>query len=82
MKIILQRVNQARVEVNQKQIGEIKVGYLLAEKLYHKFIKIAEKEHQKVKSGRFGAKMQVFLQNDGPVTLILNSKELFPALYQ
>lgn len=37
--------------------------------------RLAEKLH--VKTGRFGAEMQVELVNDGPVTILLESKKLF-----
>lgn len=48
----------------------------LAEELYNQFIKHCESEIgvPKVKSGVFAAKMDVSLVNDGPVTLVLNSR--------
>lgn len=43
--------------------------------LYEKFIKLCEKEIGKeVKTGEFGADMQISLINDGPVTIIIDSK--------
>ncbi len=43
--------------------------------LYEKFIKICENEiGKKVKTGKFGADMQISLINDGPVTIIIDSK--------
>jgi D-aminoacyl-tRNA deacylase len=43
--------------------------------LYEKFIMELGKEHQKpVKTGEFGADMKVALVNDGPVTIIIDSK--------
>ncbi len=43
--------------------------------LYEKFIKICENETGKeVKTGKFGADMQISLINDGPVTIIIDSK--------
>ncbi|MBT4289917.1 MAG: D-tyrosyl-tRNA(Tyr) deacylase [Deltaproteobacteria bacterium] len=54
----------------------------LAKTYYELFLKEAQSSGILVQSGEFGAMMQVTLQNDGPVTLILNSSELFPALYQ
>lgn len=48
---------------------------LLAETLYQQFITALEKALNKpVATGVFGADMQVELLNDGPVTLILDSK--------
>jgi len=43
--------------------------------LYEKFILQLEKElNKKVFTGEFGADMKVFLVNDGPVTIIIDSK--------
>ncbi len=43
--------------------------------LYEKFIEICEKEIEKeIKTGKFGADMQISLINDGPVTIIIDSK--------
>jgi D-aminoacyl-tRNA deacylase len=46
----------------------------LAVPLYEAFIAAARAQGVKTASGRFGAMMQVELVNDGPVTLILDSK--------
>jgi D-tyrosyl-tRNA(Tyr) deacylase len=46
----------------------------LAKELYIKFIELMKKTGIKVAEGKFGAKMLVDIHNDGPVTLILNSK--------
>jgi D-aminoacyl-tRNA deacylase len=43
--------------------------------LYDSFIETLRKEVEIVKSGIFGAKMEVGLINDGPVTFIIDSKE-------
>lgn len=43
----------------------------LAEKLYLQFVDEVRKLGVPVETGRFGAKMAVSLQNDGPVTLLL-----------
>jgi D-aminoacyl-tRNA deacylase len=47
---------------------------LLAENFYQKFIADLKKNIKKVDTGIFGAKMEVSLINDGPVTLIIDSK--------
>jgi len=48
----------------------------IAEPLYLKFIAKFQQEFGKdVGTGRFGADMKVSLLNDGPVTIILDSKE-------
>ena len=47
-----------------------------ADKLYEYIIKECRKNEMNVKTGIFGAEMKVNLINDGPVTIILDSKEL------
>ena len=42
--------------------------------LYESFVSELKKSDLKVETGQFGAHMQVELTNDGPVTLILDSK--------
>ena len=46
-----------------------------AEELYERFIGFLEEYNLKVVTGIFGGKMLVEIQNDGPVTLILDSKK-------
>jgi len=43
----------------------------LAEPLYERFVSLLRQSGLGVKMGRFGANMQVSIQNDGPVTLWL-----------
>ena len=45
----------------------------LAEKLFEKFVEILKEKGIRVEKGQFGAKMEVELINDGPVTIILDS---------
>lgn len=45
--------------------------------LYEKFIQKMKEQGIKTSSGRFGADMQVELVNDGPVTILLDSKKIF-----
>lgn len=48
-----------------------------AEMLYEYFVDVLKKAGvKKVDTGRFGADMKVDLLNDGPVTIILDSKDL------
>lgn len=42
-----------------------------AEVIYDKLVLAAREQHEFVQSGKFGADMQVSLENDGPVTFIL-----------
>jgi len=49
-------------------------GQAQAVKLYERFIEQVREKGVSVKTGRFRAMMEVFLINDGPVTLIVESK--------
>lgn len=45
-----------------------------ARRLYEHFLSLARKANVKVESGEFGAMMALALVNDGPVTIILDSR--------
>ena len=45
-----------------------------ARPLYERFLSLARKRGVKVEAGEFGAHMDVSLVNDGPVTIILDSR--------
>lgn len=47
-----------------------------AEELYELFIKKLEGKGIPVKTGRFGQYMEVAIHNDGPVTIIIDSKNI------
>lgn len=49
----------------------------IAEPTYERFIVAIRDAGLKVESGIFGADMKVHLVNDGPVTILLDSKKLF-----
>lgn len=49
----------------------------LAEKLYEELVAALASQGLSVATGRFRAMMEVSLVNDGPVTLLLDSKKLF-----
>jgi len=49
----------------------------VAERLYHVFVDRAREHGLEVATGRFQQLMQVSLVNDGPVTLLLDSKREF-----
>lgn len=49
----------------------------IAEPLYDFFVRQAQAAVDNVATGRFQAMMQVELVNDGPVTILLDSKKLF-----
>lgn len=48
-----------------------------AEILYDKFVMLLKETGLKIETGKFGAHMKVDIHNDGPVTLMLDSKKLF-----
>ena len=48
-----------------------------ANKLYEIFVEECKKEIPKVETGIFGAMMEVGIINDGPVTLLMDSKKNF-----
>lgn len=48
-----------------------------AEALYDAFVGECRKTINKVETGKFGADMMVKIDNDGPVTLLLDSKKIF-----
>jgi len=47
-----------------------------AEKMFERFVEKCEEFGVRVERGIFGADMKVYILNDGPVTFILDSKEL------
>jgi D-aminoacyl-tRNA deacylase len=55
-----------------------------AQKLYFGFIDSLKQQGLTVESGEFGANMQVHLVNDGPVTILIDSKPCFkkPDIFQ
>jgi len=52
-------------------------GGIDAVKLYEEFLKLLKISNLKVESGEFGADMKVQINNDGPVTILLDSKRNF-----
>src|SRR5271163_3491481 len=44
-------------------------------RLYNYFLSIVKKSGARVEEGEFGAHMEVTLANDGPVTIMLDSKQ-------
>lgn len=48
-----------------------------AKVLYERFIELLKESNLKIETGEFGAHMKVDIQNDGPVTLMLDSKKNF-----
>jgi D-tyrosyl-tRNA(Tyr) deacylase len=48
-----------------------------AEELYNEFVKLLREVLGNVETGSFGADMLVSIENDGPVTLLIDSKKQF-----
>lgn len=46
-----------------------------ARRLYEYFVSLVRQSGVKVETGQFGAMMQIALTNDGPVTIILDSRD-------
>ena len=88
MNLSVREVNGALLVVSQFTLyGDVRRGLRpswieaaapeVAEPLYERFIAESRKIVDKVESGRFGAMMFVELVNDGPVTILLDSRKLF-----
>ena len=50
---------------------------IAAEAMYHRFVEEARARGVTVATGRFRAHMDVIVENDGPVTILLDSKKGF-----
>jgi D-aminoacyl-tRNA deacylase len=50
---------------------------VLAERFYDRFVEAARARGVPVATGRFRADMAVFVENDGPVTILIDSRRLF-----
>lgn len=48
-----------------------------AEAMYDEFVSACRATGTPVQTGRFRADMRIFVENDGPVTILLDSKRLF-----
>ena len=53
---------------------EDSMKYLLAKEMYNKFIDELAKTNIKYKTGYFGENMEIYSINDGPVTIIIDTK--------
>jgi len=53
------------------------MAYDEAEKLYNKFLTMARDREVPVQCGQYGADMKVEILNDGPVTILIDSKKEF-----
>ena len=85
MKLVIQRVTSSSLYIEGSLISQIKQGLVVligisksdsenAEHLYNKFLeRLNFILGDKLKTGKFGANMQVELVNDGPVTIIIEN---------
>lgn len=48
-----------------------------AERMYDDFVRAVRAKGLRVETGRFRADMRVFVENDGPVTILVDSRRLF-----
>lgn len=53
------------------------MGPALAEPAYRRFVAMVRERGLQVETGRFGADMRVVVDNDGPVTILIDSKKTF-----
>ena len=60
-----------------KYIKDNAMGGDEAKALYEEFVKMLKESDLKVETGEFGAHMNVEIENDGPVTILLDSKKEF-----
>ena len=88
MNLSVRDVNGALLVVSQFTLyGDVRRGLRpswidaaapeVAEPLYELFVAESRKVLVKVETGKFGAMMEVELVNDGPVTILLDSRKLF-----
>ena len=83
MKFVIQRVNNADVTVDNKIVGSIGKGFLIlfgacetdTADMLQKFVELCRERIPKVETGIFGADMKVRLENDGPFTIVLDSRD-------
>ena len=74
--VISQFTLYANVKKGRRPSFEEAEGPKRAKELYEKFVEEIKKSGLKVETGVFGAMMDVFIENWGPVTIIIDSNEL------
>ena len=79
MRAVIQRVKEASVTVEGDVISRIEKGFLIllgieVDDSAVDIVWLAKEIGKKIQTGTFGAMMDVALVNDGPVTIIMDSK--------
>ncbi len=74
--IISQFTLYANVRKGRRPSFELAEEPKRAEELYNRFVEIFKETGLKVETGIFGAMMDVYIRNWGPVTIVLDSEEL------
>ena len=52
-----------------------------ARSLYHLFVEMLRQRFSRIATGEFGATMRVDIQNQGPVTILLDTADVLPAAH-
>jgi D-tyrosyl-tRNA(Tyr) deacylase len=67
----------ARTDKGNKPDFHEAMGSQVSEEFYGKFLELMRKKYkaEKIQNGKFGAYMKVDIQNDGPVTIIIDSRK-------
>ena len=74
--IISQFTLYANVKKGRRPSFEMAEEPKRAEELYNRFVELFRETGLKVETGIFGAMMDVYIRNWGPVTIVLDSEEL------
>lgn len=74
--IISQFTLYANVKKGRRPSFELAEEPKRAEELYNRFVELFRETGLKVETGIFGAMMDVYIRNWGPVTIVLDSEEL------
>ena len=75
--VVSQFTLHASIKKGNRPFYGLAAGPETAIPLYEEFCRAMEQETgQPVATGRFGANMQVSLENDGPVTILMDSKRI------
>ncbi len=78
--IVSQFTLSAELKKGKKPSFTKAMGSDEAEDFFNRFVALSRQTGLQIRTGIFGELMQVSLQNDGPVTILMDSRELFPSL--